>query len=203
MQIIPENAEPGIVYSTMIRTITPRPIAWVSTVSPGGIANLAPFSFFNGVGSRPAALMFSAVNRQDGTQKDTVCNIKSNGQFVVNVVSSGHAEAMMRTSFEYDYEESEFDAVGVTPTASERVIPPRVSGCDVHFECELIQIVGVGEGPLAANIVIGKILLIEIADRVLDDRSKVDPEKLDTIGRMGGLGFCRTTDRFDLKPPRR
>ncbi len=203
MRLIPENEEPGVVYSTMIRAITPRPIAWVSTVSPAGVANLAPFSFFNGVGSHPAALMFSAVNRPDGSRKDTVRNIESNGEFVVNVVSAWSAERMMGTSFDYEYGESEFEAVGLEVSPSERVAPPRVAESGIHFECELLQIVGVGEGPLAANIVIGKILLIEVADWLLDERGKIDPEKIDTIGRMGGLSFCRTRDRFDLKPPRR
>lgn len=200
MQIFPETAEPSLVYSTMIRAITPRPIAWVSTISAAGIPNLAPFSYFNGVGSRPAALMFSPVNRPDGTKKDTVRNIEINKQFVVNVVSFQNAEAMFATSGDYAYEESEFAVAGLTPAASLKVAPPRVAESCIHFECELIQIVEVGTGPLAANVIIGKILLIEIDESVLNERGKIDPAKVDSIGRMGGLGYCRTIQRFDLKP---
>lgn len=199
MEIDPENVSPTQVYSTMIRAINPRPIAWVSTVSGTGATNLAPFSFFNGVCSKPATLMFSPVNRPDGSVKDTVRNIESNGQFVVNVVPFALAQPMFDSSAELEYEESEFDAVGVTAVPSQRIQPPRVSESPIHFECELIKIVPIGEGPLAANVIFGKILLINISDEVLDERGKIDPRRLDTIGRMGGLGYCRTHERFDLR----
>jgi flavin reductase (DIM6/NTAB) family NADH-FMN oxidoreductase RutF len=199
MQIDPETTSPNFVYSTMIRAITPRPIAWVSTVSPDGKTNLAPFSYFNGICSQPAALMFSPVNKPDGSKKDTVRNIESNGQFVVNMVPFALVEKMFQTSFEFEYESSEFDHAALTPEPSVRVKPPRVAESPVRFECETLQIVQVGEGPLAANVVIGRILLIDILDSVLDDRGKIDPAQLDTVGRMGGLGYCRTTERFDMK----
>lgn len=200
MQIDPEVESPSRVYSTMIRAITPRPIAWVSTISPNGITNLAPFSYFNGIGSQPAALMFSAVNKPDGSKKDTVRNIESNGQFVVNLVPFTAAETMFQTAGDFEYETSEFDSVGLTEKPSLRVQPPGVQQSPLQFECELIQIVPVGTGPLAANVVIGKILLLTIADEILDENGKIDPARLDTVGRMGGFSYCRTTDRFDLKP---
>ncbi len=199
MQIDPDNEDPSFVYSAMIRAITPRPIAWVSTISPGGVSNLAPFSYFNGVCSQPAALMFSAVNKQDGGKKDTIVNIESGGQFVVNVVPYSLAEEMSATAAEFDYEISEFESVGIETEKSQRVGPLRVANSPVCFECEVMQIVRVGEGPLAANVVIGKILLMDIKDEVLDDRNKIDPELIDTIGRLGGLGYCRTTERFEIK----
>jgi flavin reductase (DIM6/NTAB) family NADH-FMN oxidoreductase RutF len=199
MQIVPDQEDPSLVYSTMIRAITPRPIAWVSTISPAGVANLAPFSYFNGVCSQPAALMFSAVNKPDGSKKDTVVNIESNGQFVVNVVSFSLAEKMSATATEFDYEISEFESVGVETEKSQRIAPPRVANSPVCFECDVMQIVPVGEGPLAANLVIGKILLMDIKDEVLDDRNKIDPDLIDTVGRLGGLGYSRTTERFEIK----
>ena len=101
-----ETASVPEIYSTMIRAITPRPIAWVSTISPAGVTNLAPFSFFSGVGSAPASLMFSVVNKKDGSQKDTMRNIEANKQFVVNVVPFGIAESMAITAGEFPYEES-------------------------------------------------------------------------------------------------
>ena len=200
MQIDPETEEPSRVYSTMIRAITPRPIAWVSTISPNGITNLAPFSYFNGICSRPAALMFSPVNKADGSKKDTVRNIESNGQFVVNLVPFAVAEPMFKTASDYEYETSEFESVGLTEKPSQRVKPPGVAESPIQFECELIQIVPVGEGPLAANVIIGKILLMNIADEVLGENGKIDPALLDTVGRMGGMSYCRTSERFDLKP---
>ncbi|MDC0311344.1 flavin reductase family protein [bacterium] len=183
----------------MIRAITPRPIAWVSTVSPTGVTNLAPFSYFNGICSSPAALMFSPVNRPDGSPKDTLVNIRDNGEFVVNVVPFSIAQPMFETAGDFQYETSEFSEVGLTPAPSKKVQPPGVQESPIQFECEVIQIVPVGEGPLAANVIIGKIVLINIADNILDDDQKIDPAKLDTIGRMGGRSYSRTIDRFELK----
>ncbi len=198
MQFNPEQADPSLVYSMMIRAITPRPIAWVSTISANGIPNLAPFSYFNGLCSRPAALMFSPVNRADGSKKDTVRNIEDNGQFVVNVVPFAVAERMFKTAGDFDYEESEFEIAGLTPQPSQQIEPPRIAESPLQFECELMQIVPVGEGPLAANVIIGKILLMNIDDAVLDEMGKIDPQRVDTIGRMGGRTYCRTSDRFTL-----
>ncbi len=199
MIIDPITEHPTRIYSIMIRAITPRPIAWVSTLSPRGVPNLAPFSFFNGVCSSPAALMISPVNKADGTKKDTVRNIESGGQFVVNVVPFRVAEQMFRTSAELDYEESEFDAAGLTQRPSTKINIPGVAESPIHFECELMQIVHVGSGPLAANLIIGKILAIEIDDSVLDVDGKIDPQRVDAIGRMGSQDYCRTTERFSLK----
>ena len=201
MQIDPETEDPSQVYAAMIRAITPRPIAWVSTISPNGITNLAPFSYFNGICSRPAALMFSPVNKPDGSKKDTVLNIEATRQFVVNVVPYSVAQPMFDTATGFDYEISEFEAVtpNLTEKPSHRVKPHGVAESPIQFECELIQIVPVGEGPMAANVIIGKIVLMNIDDSVLDDKGKIDPNLLDTVGRMGGRSYCRTTERFDLK----
>ncbi len=198
MIIDPDRESASRVYATMIRAITPRPIAWVSTISSAGQTNLAPFSYFNGVCSRPAALTISPVNRSDGSKKDTVRNIEATGQFVVNVVPGRLATAMFQTSGDFEYEESEFDAVGLTPKTSQRVAVPGVKESPIQFECEVMQIVRIGEGPSAANLVIGKILLIEIDEAVLGPERKIDPELVDTIGRLGGREYCRTTQRFTI-----
>jgi flavin reductase (DIM6/NTAB) family NADH-FMN oxidoreductase RutF len=190
-------------YRMMIGLITPRPIAWVSSVSPGGVVNVAPFSFFNGVAASPPTLMFSAVNRRDGTPKDTVRNVEATGQFVVNVVSFDQREAMNATSEDLPYDVSELERCGLTPVASERVGPPRLAGVKAAFECERYQIVRVGEGPLAANLIIGRIVMIHVDDRVIDPAGQVDPRALDTIGRLGGDGYVRTTDLFHLPRPGR
>jgi flavin reductase (DIM6/NTAB) family NADH-FMN oxidoreductase RutF len=185
-------------YSLMIRTIAPRPIAWVSTISRNGVVNLAPFSFFNGVGSCPPALAFSVSNHVDGSLKDTTRNIDETGEFVVNVVPFSLAAPMHQTSADYPSDTSELEMVGLTPLASVRVAPPRVAESPVHFECQLIETVRVGQGPLAANLIIGHILMIHVQQRLLDERGRVDPDKLDLIGRMGGASYAMTRDRFDL-----
>jgi flavin reductase (DIM6/NTAB) family NADH-FMN oxidoreductase RutF len=192
---------PRDAYAWMISTILPRPVAWVSTQSAEGKTNLAPFSFFQGVTSNPPTLMFVPVNTRDGVRKDTVRNIEQVPEFVVNLVSFALAEQMNATSAMLPYGESEFETFGIAAAASQRVRPPRVAAAPVAFECTLDRFVQIGEGPLAANVVFGRIQLAHVSDSVLGDRGKPDPAKLDLIGRMGGETFTRTHERFDLKRP--
>ena len=201
MILDPEQMSASAVYHTLVSAIVPRPIAWVSTVSNNGVANLAPFSFFSGVTASPPSIMFSPVNRPDGSSKDTVVNIRDNGQFVINVVPFVLAEQMNQTSAEFPPEASEFEAVGLTPSPSEKVAPPWVKESPIQMECELIQIVEVGQGPLAANLVIGKILLVRVADEISTD-GRIDADKLDAIGRLGGTSYCRSLDQFKLERPK-
>ena len=198
MIIEPENESPSLVYSTMIRAITPRPIAWVSTISADGVPNLAPFSYFNGVSTTPAALMFSAVNKPDGSKKDTVRNIEATREFVVNIVPHVLAEQMAVTAGDFNYEVNEFEKAELTQKPSQRVSAPSVSESPIQFECELLQIVNIGEGALAANVIFGKILLMSIDESILNKDGKIDLSLADTIGRMGGRDYCRTIERFTL-----
>ncbi|MFN4241634.1 MAG: flavin reductase family protein [Tepidisphaerales bacterium] len=201
MTIDPRDVQPAEAYRMLTSAVTPRPIGWVSTVSPRGVANLAPYSFFNAVGANPPAVMFSPTNRRDGSPKDSLLNARSTRQFVVNIVSDALAERMNATSRELPYEVSEFEAVGLTPVPSVRVRPPRVAEAAVHIECEVMHIVPVGEGPLAGNIVIGRVLLLHVADDLLGPDGLIDPGKLDAVGRMGGSWYSRTRDRFELHRP--
>lgn len=195
--------KPRDAYAWMISTILPRPIAWVSTISAEGTTNLAPFSFFQGVTSNPPTLMFCPVNDRAGKKKDTVQNIEQVPEFVVNLVPFALAEQMNATSALLPYGESEFAAFGIEAKPSERVRPPRVAAAPVAFECTLDRFVHIGEGPLAANVVFGRIRLAHVADAVLDAEGKPDPGKLDLIGRMGGESYSRTTERFAIKRPDR
>jgi flavin reductase (DIM6/NTAB) family NADH-FMN oxidoreductase RutF len=201
MLIDPTSLPPREVYKHMISCITPRPIAWVSSVSPRGIPNLAPYSFFNGVAANPPTIVFCPVNRRDGSKKDTLVNIEATPEFVVNIVPYALAKPMNDSSAELPYEESEFAATGLTPVPAAKVKAPRVKEAPVHLECVLHQVVKIGEGALAGNMVIGRIVLMNISDAVLGPDGQIDPAKLDTIGRMGGMGYARTTDRFDLPRP--
>lgn len=201
MEFDPDSMSTRDVYLKMVSLITPRPIAWVSTLSQTGVANLAPYSFFNGIGANPPSLMFAPVNRRDGSRKDSLLNVENNGQFVVNVVSFEQAESMNQTSADFDSETSEFSACGLTPLESMKVSPPRVAEAKASFECELLQTLHLGTGPAGANLVIGRIVMIHVADEVVTESGEVLPESLDTIGRLGGAGYSRTTDRFDLQRP--
>ena len=202
MIVDPAEAHPVQLYRLLIGSIVPRPIGWISTVSPLGVPNLAPFSYFNGVGVNPPSLCFSPLNRQDGSKKHTVLNLESTPQFVQNVVPAALANAMNLSSADYGYEESEFEKAGLTPIPSEKVKPPGVRESPVRFECEVHDVVRVGEGAYAANLVIGRIVLIHIDEAVLDSEGLVDARKLDLIGRMGGDLYARTTDLFEITRPK-
>jgi len=188
-------------YQWMIRTILPRPIAWVSTISPEGRTNLAPFSFFQGVTANPPTLMFVPVNDRNGVKKDTVRNIELVPEFVVNLVSRELADAMNLTSATLPYGESEFEKFGIASAPSEKIRPPRVAAAPVAFECRVRQIVTIGEGPLAANVVFGSILLAHVRDELLSGDAKPDAAKLDLVGRMGGEDYATTRDVFTLRRP--
>jgi len=188
-------------YQWMISTIVPRPIAWVSTISPDGKTNLAPFSFFQGVCANPPALMFVPVNNRQGEKKDTIRNIEALPEFVVNLVSHELGDQMNQTSAMLPYGESEFEKFGITSTPSTTVRPPRVAAARVAFECTLHQIVTIGEGPLAANVVFGRILTAHVRDDAIGADGKPDSSKLDLIARMGGEDYATTRDLFTLKRP--
>jgi flavin reductase (DIM6/NTAB) family NADH-FMN oxidoreductase RutF len=188
-------------YQWMIRSILPRPIAGVSTIAPNGQTNLAPFSFFQGVTANPPTLMFVPVNDRHGQMKGTVLNIELVPEFVVNLVSRELAEAMNRTSASLPHGESEFSAFGIAAVASDLVRPPRVSLAPVAFECRLHQVVHIGEGPLAANVIFGRILKAHIRDDVLASDGKPDATKLDLIGRLGGEDYTTTQGIFTIPRP--
>lgn len=189
-------------YQWMVSTILPRPIAWVSTLSAESKTNLAPFSFFQGVCANPPTLMFVPVNTRDGAKKDTTRNIEAVPEFVVNLVPFALAEQMNATAAMLPHGESEFEKFGIASAPSERVRPPRVAAAPVAFECTLDRIVNIGEGPLAAHVTFGRILVAHVSDAVLDADGRADPGKLDLIGRLGGELYARTTERFAIKRPR-
>ncbi len=190
------------VYGWMTSAIAPRPIAWVSTISADGRTNLAPFSFFQGVTSNPPTLLFVPVNNRDGQPKDTVRNIREVPEFVVHVVPHALAGPMNASAATLPYGESEFTAFNIATVASTKVRPPRVAAAPVAFECSLHQIVDVGEGPLAAHVVFGRIALVHVSDAVLGADGRIDAGKLDLIGRLSGDWYCRTTERFTVERPR-
>ena len=201
MQFDPADVRPSVFYQQMIHCIVPRPIAWVSTISAGGTTNVAPFSYFTGVGSRPPRLLFCPANTRQGGPKDTLRNIQDVGEFVVNIVPFGVAEKMNASAADLDPEESEFEACGLTAVGGLKVRAPRVAESPVQFECTRMQVLSIGEGPGGANVVIGNVVHVHIDDAVIGAKDLVDPDLLDAVGRMGGITYCRTNQRFDLPRP--
>lgn len=191
-------------YKLLVGAIVPRPIAFVSTVSPEGRHNLAPFSFFNGVGSDPLTLLFCPANDAGGGEKDTLRNCKpvdegGTGEFVVNVACESYASKVAGAAEALAYGESEFELTGLTPAPSARVKAARVGESPVCFECETMQIVRTNPGaPNGGNVVIGRVVHVHVRDDVIDKRMRIDPDRLGAIGRMAGLGYCTTRQRFEI-----
>ena len=196
------------IYAWMSNLIAPRPIAWVSSSSGSGVANLAPYSYFNAVGTRPPTLMFCPANHSDGREKDTLVNVRRSGQFVVNLVTPEVASAMNATAADVDAEVSEFELAGIDRVHSSTVDVPRVADAVAAFECGLHSVVTLAAGPGGANLVIGRIRSVYVADDFVDDvdgRPLPNAESLHNrfhpIGRMGGPNYARTADQFEIDRP--
>jgi len=189
------------VYHLLVGIVTPRPIAWVTSVNQAGLVNLAPFSFFNAFGSNPPVVVFSPTRRRDGSKKDTLLNVEATGEFVVNAAVEALAQQVNLSSKELPPDQSEVELVGLHTIPSSKVKPPRLAESPVNLECIVRQIVPVGDGPISANLVIGEIVMIHISDSVLDANGRVDPRKLQTIARLGSDYYCRTSDLFEMKRP--
>lgn len=197
-----ESLGPREIYAWMINTITPRPIAWVSTINAAGQTNLAPFSYFQAVCSNPPTLMFSGAVNRHGVSKDSVVNVGQVPEFVVNIVPFALAEQMNLTATPLPPGESEFEKFGIEPAASQKVRPPRVAAAPVAFECKLDRILNFGEGPASSNVVFGRVVSVYVSDAILGPDGQVDPAKLDSIGRMGGDNYVRTRELFTVARPR-
>lgn len=203
MVIVPSEADPRNIYKLLVGAIVPRPIAFVSSLSADGIPNLAPFSFFTAISASPPVICFSPMVRSsDAARKDTLRNIEATREFVVNIVSEDFAEKMNICSGEYPPEVNEFEVSGLTPIPSDAVKPARVKESRIHMECRLVQVVHVSEKFLGGSIVLGEVLRFHVADEIFNDFG-IDPDKLRPIGRMGGPTYTRTTDRFDLRRPKK
>jgi flavin reductase (DIM6/NTAB) family NADH-FMN oxidoreductase RutF len=190
MKIDPKDMPGKAGYSLLISTIVPRPIAWVSTLSPEGRPNLAPFSFFMGVSSDPPMLAV-AIGRRRGEPKDTARNIEARGEFVVNVVTADLGPAMVLTSADFGPDQDEFAEVGLTPIPSERVSPPRVRESPIHMECRLERLIAVGRS--ATALAIGEVVLFHIDDAFWTGND-VDIARLKPLGRLGGTLYAPVTE---------
>lgn len=179
-------------YLRMVQLITPRPIAWVSTLSIDGVANVAPYSFFSGVGANPPTLCFAPANDRHGKPKDTLENIRRTGQFVVNIVTESTAKAMHRSADELGPEVDEFELTGVQKVGSAKVLPPRVKESVAAMECTLHSAIQLGTGPGGANLVIGNVVYFYLQDRL------VDQSVLPTVGRVGRRDYTEVKDTFRL-----
>ncbi|HEY7390099.1 MAG TPA: flavin reductase family protein [Bryobacteraceae bacterium] len=198
LTIDPAAQPPQNNYKLLIGSVVPRPIAFVSTVSPNGVRNLAPFSFFNAVCGNPPVVLFASGVRHP--PKDTLANVRETGEFVVNIVTEEIAERMNLTSGEYPAAVDEFEVSKLTPVPSDLVKPPCVLESPVNMECKLLQIVEVSTNVLGGSLVIGEVIRFHI-DPAITSNFRIDAEKLRAIGRMGGNEYTRTRCRFEMIRP--
>jgi len=204
----PTECQTRQVYKLMTGMIVPRPVALVSTISRDGVLNLAPFSFFSGVGANPPTVLFCPALRDGnssspdtGQPKDTLRNVEETGEFVINVVSETIADATNLSASEVPFEVDEFDLSGLTSVPSLAVRPPRVAESPAQMECKLLQVIYTSHAPRSGVIVLGQIVRFHVREDLVDN-FRIDPTGLDALGRMAGNTWVRTQDRIEIARPK-
>jgi flavin reductase (DIM6/NTAB) family NADH-FMN oxidoreductase RutF len=200
MELDLEKEHADRAYPILASLVTPRPIALVTSISPDGKVNAAPFSFFNLLGAEPPICAFAPGDREDGMPKDTARNIRATHEFVVNLVDESIAEAMNKCAASLPYGESELQHAGLTPAPSSVIKPPRIAESPVNLECTEWGTLRIGEN----RVIIGVIKRIHLRDELFDaDKRRVNSDKLLTIGRMASPHwYCKTRDRFEMIRPK-
>ncbi len=186
-------------YKLLTGLIVPRPIGWIGTVDAEGVHNLAPYSFFNCVSATPPTVVVGTGHRS-GSPKDTLSNLRETGVFTVSIVTEGVVEAMNATSAEVPPDVDEFAEAGLTAVVGTTVDAPYVGEAKAALECEVNRIVPLGDPP-KSWLVIGDVRIIHVQDDILDG-TRIDPQRLEAIGRFAGSGYCTTVEGlFSLERP--
>jgi flavin reductase (DIM6/NTAB) family NADH-FMN oxidoreductase RutF len=199
MELDLEDKHADRAYAVLASLVTPRPIAWVTTLGPDGVVNAAPFSFFNVLGSEPPIVGFCPGDREEGVPKDTARNIRLSHEFVVNLVDESVAEAMNVTAGSLPYGASEIKPAGLHTLPSSVVKPPRIAEAPASFECAEWGTLQIGDN----RLIIGLVKRAHIRDELFDPETmRVRSERFHVIGRMATPNwYCRTRDRFEMVRP--
>jgi flavin reductase (DIM6/NTAB) family NADH-FMN oxidoreductase RutF len=200
MRIDASDLEDHRLYRLLIDCVVPRPVAWASTLSADGRRNLAPFSFFNAVGSDPPTIVVSCGRHDDGAWKDTAENVLETGELVVNIASEDLAEQLIASSGNHPHGVDEWPIAGVTPAPCEHVAPPRVAEAPVALECRVLQTIALGEPPGNDLLIIAEVLAFHVRDGLYDGR-RLDPAKLRPLCRLGGTGYAKLGEIFHRERP--
>lgn len=199
MQFTTQDTDPSVLYKLLTGTIIPRPIGWISTVDANGINNLAPFSYFNMVSSDPPCVMFS-TRRDDNKFKDTLNNVLSNGQFVVNLVTMNVVEQMNATSASVPSEIDEFELAHLTPIDSVFIQPKRVKESPVHLECEMMHHYFMdNETGGGACLIVGRVKIIHIDDVILMENNRINLDVYKPVARLAGSNYAKLGEIFSIK----
>lgn len=201
--IDPKAVSTAALHGYMLGAVTPRPIAFASTIDAEGKVNLSPFSFFNVFSANPPIMIFSPARRgRDNTTKHTYENVLQVKQVVINIVNYDIVQQMSLSSTEYGKGVNEFEKAGLTPLASQTIKPPRVAESPVQFECKVNEVVSLGTQGGAGNLVICEVLKMHIDESILDVNGNIDPIKLDAVSRMGGNWYGRAKEgMFEVPKP--
>ena len=194
LKIDPTTTPPADLYQYLIGAVAPRPIAFVSTLDKLGVANLAPYSFYNAFSGNPPIVAFSAA-RRSGPQKekDTLANVLETGELVINAVSWDIARQMTLASVEFAPETGEFIKAGFTKVPSEKVKPFRVGEAKIQLECRVEKVIPMLEDDNGVHLVVCRVLLIHIDESVLSETGRIDPYKADLVGRLGRHYYVRAS----------
>ncbi|MDA9283918.1 flavin reductase family protein [Flavobacteriaceae bacterium] len=201
--IDPKAVSTAALHGYMLGAVTPRPIAFASTIDSAGNVNLSPFSFFNVFSANPPIMIFSPARRgRDNTTKHTYENVLQVKEVVINIVNYDIVQQMSLSSTEYGKGVNEFEKAGLTPLASQTIKPPRVAESPVQFECRVNEVISLGTEGGAGNLVICEVLKMHINEAILDADGKIDPVKLDAVSRMGGNWYSRAKQgMFEVPKP--
>jgi len=199
----PKDLSVGKLHGYLLGAVTPRPIAFASTIDKDGNINLSPFSFFNVFSANPPILIFSPARRgRDNTTKHTYENVLEVKEVVINIVNYDMVQQMSLSSTEYPKGTNEFLKAGLTQLPSEKVKPPRVAESPVQFECKVNKVIELGKEGGAGNLVICEVLKIHIDESILDENQVIDQHKIDTVARMGGNWYSRSNmGMFEVPKP--
>ena len=197
MELDPRTLEPKAAYALMTACVIPRPVGWASTLDADGVRNLAPFSYFGAITSSPMTVMLS-VGRRRGERKDTARNLLATGEAVLRIAHRPLAEAMVATAAEAGPEVDEFELAGLAAVPSSIVAPPRVADAAIAMEATVVHHMEVGRAPM-------DVFHLEVVRLHLDERYLVDglpePARLAAVGRLGGAGYCDTSNAFTVERP--
>ncbi|WP_249975836.1 flavin reductase family protein [Vreelandella olivaria] len=183
-------------YKLLIGAVVPRPIAWVTSIDEAGRVNAAPFSFFNVLSADPAILAIGVENHPNRRFKDTGHNIRMTGEFTVNIVDHENLHTMNTTAISFPPEVDELKEAGLTALPGTKVACPYIAEAPVALECQRHVTLEISA---AREIVLGRVVAMHVRSSIINERLHIDPAGLDALGRMGGNGYCRSNETFDLK----
>jgi flavin reductase (DIM6/NTAB) family NADH-FMN oxidoreductase RutF len=187
------------IYKILIASVAPRPIAWAGTRSKDGINNLAPFSFYNVFGANPPIVGFSTIPKLDGSNKDTLQNIIDTGCFTLSCVSHKLLTQMSKSSALLDADEDEFEFAGLEAAEAKSINAPYVAEALMIFECQLREVINLGDGPGSGNLILGEITHIQIDDDICLENGRIDFETLDPVGRLAGNWYATIRDKVEIQ----